>query len=112
MADTVRWKDRYTALQKRVSRVKQASAKTSEASIGSALACLGGAGAGVLNSKWPTIKGQNTITAATLAGTALTILGLTESGGNVSAQLLDVGQGVLAGDIAVKTFLAAEKRKK
>lgn len=111
MADMVKWKDRYISLKKHSAKVKLAAQKTTEASIGTLVSTLGGAAAGLANSKWPTLRGQNTITAATLGGAGLALLGLTGWAGEVSSQALDLGQGVLAGDVAIKTFLAAEKRR-
>lgn len=103
---------RYAAgLKRGAIRAKAASKATAEASMGTVLAGLGGAAAGLSNSKWPMIRGQNVITVATLVGGGTALLGLTGWAGDVSKQALDLGQGVLAGDVAIKTFLAAEKRR-
>ena len=106
-----KWKARALRATAAAKRVKEVSAKTTEASMGTVIAAVGGASAGLMNSKWPTIRSQNTVTVATLAGAGLSLLGVTGLGGAASAQALDLGQGILSGDIAIKTFLAAEKRR-
>jgi len=123
MANVVKWKDKYTSLRKRLTRA-QAAAKEGTTrgmlTVGeTVLAGGGGALAGVLNSRYPTLRGQNTVTAATLIGAAtslgaavITVTAKDRDSTIAGAMAGSFGNGVLAGDVAVKTFLASEKKKK
>lgn len=122
MADVVKWKDKYQSLRSRMTKAanrgKELGLKGALVTGEAVLSGAGGALSGELMSRYPTLRGQDLITVSTLVGAATTLGGAIMS---VTAKDKDaviagamtgaLGQGMLAGDLAVKRFLAAQKAK-
>jgi len=112
MADDTRPK---TAIVSENSRLRRALAKTDEVaekSLGTILTGAGGAAAGVLDSKYPSIRGT-VVSGGMAAGIVLTVAGLAGwlGKGKTAAQVAELGSGMLAGTAGIRTYKAFEARK-
>jgi hypothetical protein len=104
-------KDQAISKANRLERLAKKGQQMNEELVGSALACLGGAGAGVLDAKYPSIRGTM-VSGGIAAGGASIIAGLMNWAGKNSAQLVEIGRGMVGGSIAIKThqhWLAKQK---
>jgi hypothetical protein len=105
------WKAAALSARRTLARYREKGAVAGEQILGTAASAAGGLGAGLLNSKFPTLRGQNFVTASTLTSAVLIGVGAAGLAGKASDAFLDAGRGALAADLGIKAFLAAEKRK-
>lgn len=102
------------SLVSRLRRAQGIAARVAESSAKATAIVASGGGAvavGIMHSKWPQLRGQSYITPGSLAGVALTAIGLAGVGGEKSAHMaLSVGQGMLDGHLAIVALQEAKKR--
>ena len=104
---------RYVGAMNTIRRIREGGERALEQGGGTALAVAGGLAVGQLHSRYPAIRGQSVITAGSVMGIAAVLVGMTieKSSPKASWVALDFGQGALAGQAAILSFLDAEKRK-
>jgi len=92
-------KDRKRA---RNQRLAEKAKRIPKVTFGTVIAAAGGAGAGVLNAKYPSIRGTP-ISGSDVAAGALIVAGVVGNG-ELADQAVTAGQGMLAGDAAIRTY--------
>lgn len=101
----------HRALLSRFSRYREKVEGPTAQLFETILSGAGGAGAGVLDSKVPSIKGSF-VSGGLVAGGAALAVALMVKNPTLKRQSLELANGLLAGTAAIRTYKAFEAKKK